>query len=619
MKKLVALFLVVAVSQSLFGQQMPLFSQYYWTDFMINPAFTGIKNTNRIQAGYRSQWTGFEGAPKTFHIGGHSSIKKYNLGLGGAVFADDRGGAIRQNGFQLNLAYNLKFNDFSGINFGVSALVNQYSYNGAEMVNIEPDAVLQTNVQQLVPDMNFGLVYHWKNKLFVGLSSNQLIQSKLNKFNVLNLAGETQLIRHYYLSGSYLAKLNDKWDAEPFVLTRTTFKGLPQFELGSKFTYIKLLTAGFSYRSNESVVLLAGINYKQFMLAYSYDVMVSKLRQYAGGSHELLLSYQFTSKEKQPKIKVEKVKDKDGDGIADQVDLCPEIKGVLSAKGCPDQDNDSIADAQDQCPTIAGLKEFNGCPDTDKDGIEDSKDECPNDKGLLALNGCPDSDGDGVADKDDNCPNVAGLSAYKGCPDTDGDGIIDSEDSCPTVKGILEMKGCPESDADLDGIVDKLDECPNEKGSVVLNGCPDADSDGIADKNDACPQVAGTIENKGCPFKKNRNIDDLMLKKLVCETGKNDITAASKLVLQEIAQVLKEEPTWTIEFAGHTDNVGDAAMNLQLSKKRAETVRNLLISYGIEASRIKANYFGETKPIANNNTPEGRTKNRRIDFKIVMD
>ena len=90
-------------------------------------------------------------------------------------------------------------------------------------------------------------------------------------------------------------------------------------------------------------------------------------------------------------------------------------------------------------------------------------------------------------------------------------------------------------------------------------------------------------------------------------------------MLQEIAQVLKEEPTWTIEFAGHTDNVGEAAMNLQLSKKRSETVRNLLISYGIEASRIKANYFGETKPIADNNTPEGRTKNRRIDFKFVMD
>ena len=618
MKKIGLILVTIAVNFSLSAQQLSMYSQYYWNDFVINPAFTGIKNTPRVQLGYRNQWIGFKGAPKTYTIGGHTSLKNTNMGIGGMIFSDDQGGAIQQNGVMLNYSYNLKLDKQSGISFGIAGILNQYGYNGSDIQNINPDATLQANVRQLVPDLNFGLVYHLKNKLYIGLASNQLIQSRLKKLNQFSTS-ENQLIRHYNLSASYISKINSTLKAEPYAMLRTTFIKAPQVELGAKMTYNDFVFGGLSYRNKESVVLLAGINYKQIMLAYSYDLIVSKLRQYAGGSHELLLAYHFTPKEKQPKIKVEKVKDKDGDGIADQVDLCPEIKGVLSAKGCPDQDNDSIADIQDQCPTIAGLKEFNGCPDTDKDGIEDSKDECPNDKGLLTLNGCPDSDGDGVADKDDNCPYVAGLSAYKGCPDTDGDGIIDSEDSCPTVKGILEMKGCPETDTDLDGIVDKLDECPNEKGLVALNGCPDKDSDGIADKNDACPQVAGPIENKGCPLKNKRNIDDLMLKKLVCETGKNDITAASKLVLQEIAQVLKKEPTWTIEFAGHTDNVGDAAMNLQLSKKRAETVRNLLISYGVEASRIKASYFGEMKPIADNNTPVGRTKNRRIDFKIVMD
>ena len=110
-----------------------------------------------------------------------------------------------------------------------------------------------------------------------------------------------------------------------------------------------------------------------------------------------------------------------------------------------------------------------------------------------------------------------------------------------------------------------------------------------------------------------------MKMKLVCATGKPDITEQSKLVVKEIAQVLKEEPTWTITIEGHTDNVGDANANLMLSKKRSESVRNLLISYGIDASRIKAGYFGELQPIADNATPEGRNKNRRIDFKFVMD
>lgn len=569
MKKLVALFLVVAVSQSLFGQQMPLFSQYYWNDFMINPAFTGIKNTNRVQAGYRSQWTGFDGAPKTFHIGGHSSIKKYNFGLGGAIFADDRGGAIRQNGFQLNLAYNLKFNDFSGINFGVSALVNQYSYNGADMVNIEPDAVLQTNVQQLVPDMNFGLVYHWKNKLFVGLSSNQLIQSKLNKFNVLNLASETQLIRHYYLSGSYLAQLNDKWDAEPFVLTRTTFRGLPQFELGSKFTFNKLLTAGLSYRSNESVVLLAGINYKQFMLAYSYDVMVSKLRQYAGGSHEILLAYRFNKQTKSPKVIIEQPKDSDGDGVADNEDDCPEKSGSKENRGCPD------------------------------------------------------SDGDGVIDKDDLCPNVKGLKEYKGCPDTDGDGVFDDLDECPKVVGLKENKGCPWPDSDNDGLSDNKDDCPTISGPVENRGCPygDTDGDGVNDNVDPCPKTVGPVANKGCPVieKKDQEVIDMAVKNLEFETSKDIIEESSKPSLNTLADKLKQKGEWNLLLSGHTDNVGDDDANMILSKNRAEAVKKYFISKGIAENRIKVNYFGETKPIADNSTPEGRQKNRRVEFVIVFE
>ena len=566
MKKIGLILVTIAVNFSLSAQQLSMYSQYYWNDFVINPAFTGIKNTPRVQLGYRNQWSGFKGAPKTYSIGGHTSLKNNNMGLGGMIFSDDQGGAIQQNGVMLNYSYNLKLDKLSGISFGIAGILNQYGYNGSDIQNINPDATLQTNVRQLVPDLNFGVVYHLKNKLYIGLASSQLIQSRLKKLNQFSTS-ENQLIRHYNLSASYISKINSTLTAEPYAMLRTTFIKAPQVELGAKMTYNDFVFGGLSYRNKESVIGLIGLNYMNFVFAYSYDFTLSAIRNYSGGSHEILLAYQFNKKSKSPEVVIEQPKqpkDSDGDGVADNEDLCPNVKGI---------------------------KEYKGCPDTDGDGIEDSKDECPNDKGLLALTGCPDSDGDGVADNEDLCPNVKGIKEYKGCPDTDGDGIIDSEDSCPTVKGILEMKGCP-----------------------------DSDGDGVADKDDNCPNVAGPIENKGCPLKQKRNIDELMKKKkLVCETGKNDITAASKIVLQEIAQVLKEEPTWTIEFAGHTDNVGEAAMNLQLSKKRSETVRNLLISYGVEASRIKANYFGETKPIADNNTVVGRNKNRRIDFKFVMD
>ncbi|OGS69780.1 MAG: hypothetical protein A3F91_06325 [Flavobacteria bacterium RIFCSPLOWO2_12_FULL_35_11] len=110
-----------------------------------------------------------------------------------------------------------------------------------------------------------------------------------------------------------------------------------------------------------------------------------------------------------------------------------------------DKDGDGVADCRDECPDVAGLAEFHGCPDTDGDGIPDKMDKCPTVAGLKMLHGCPDRDGDGTADKDDACPDVFGPKTNAGCPfkDTDGDGVIDLIDRCVTVKGPASNYGCP--------------------------------------------------------------------------------------------------------------------------------------------------------------------------------
>ncbi len=115
-----------------------------------------------------------------------------------------------------------------------------------------------------------------------------------------------------------------------------------------------------------------------------------------------------------------------------------------------DTDGDGVIDDNDKCPTVKGLAKYQGCPipDTDKDGINDEQDKCPTVAGLAKYQGCPvpDTDKDGINDEEDKCPTVAGLARYNGCPipDTDGDGVNDEEDKCPTVKGTVENNGCPE-------------------------------------------------------------------------------------------------------------------------------------------------------------------------------
>ena len=314
--------------------------------------------------------------------------------------------------------------------------------------------------------------------------------------------------------------------------------------------------------------------------------------------------------------------DTDGDGIKDIEDLCPQEAGLAEFKGCPDKDGDKIADKDDLCPDLAGDLKFKGCPDRDNDSIIDPKDDCPDTPGIAAFNGCPDTDGDGIKDDEDACPDVAGPLVNQGCPDTDNDGIFDFLDGCPETYGPKENKGCPWPDTDNDGLLDKDDDCPYLAGPIKNKGCPfqDTDNDGVLDKDDDCPNTAGPISNRGCPVieKEVEEILKTAFDNLEFETGKDVIKQASLPSLTELAEVLKKKSAWGLQISGHTDNVGDDQKNLILSKKRAEAVKAFMVSQGIDAARLSTLFFGETMPIATNDTPEGRQKNRRVEMKIIF-
>ncbi len=310
-------------------------------------------------------------------------------------------------------------------------------------------------------------------------------------------------------------------------------------------------------------------------------------------------------------------RDKDKDGVSNKYDKCKKSKGTCETKGCSDRDNDGIADDLDACPDVAGPIYMAGCPDRDGDSIADMNDSCPDIKGTLAMNGCPDTDGDGIADKDDACPTEAGTIAMKGCPDRDNDGVADKDDACPDVPGDKEHAGCPDSDGD--GIYDNLDKCPRDKGPKENNGCPyaDTDGDGILDKDDACPKVFGVKENKGCPAleKKELATIDFAFKNLLFETGKDIIKTSSYVSLNSLAKLLVDKG-YGLKIEGHTDSQGDDAMNLDLSNRRANAVKTYLISKGVAGTKLSTFGYGETQPIADNKTAEGRQKNRRVVMTI---
>lgn len=258
--------------------------------------------------------------------------------------------------------------------------------------------------------------------------------------------------------------------------------------------------------------------------------------------------------------------------------------------------------------------------DKDKDGVNDNLDECPDIAGTV--NGCPDRDKDGVADKNDKCPDIPGLVKYNGCPipDTDGDGINDEADQCPNEKGLVKYNGCPAPDTDKDGINDEEDKCPNEAGVAKYNGCPipDSDKDGVNDEEDKCPDLAGEKENGGCPVVKEevkKKIDEAA-KNVFFDFGSSKIKKESYKVLDEVAGILNGDKDLKLSIEGHTDNVGTAERNKLRSQERADAIKTYLISKNISADRLTATGFGYDKPVADNSTAAGRAKNRRVEMKL---
>lgn len=263
--------------------------------------------------------------------------------------------------------------------------------------------------------------------------------------------------------------------------------------------------------------------------------------------------------------------------------------------------------------------------DKDKDGVPDAEDACPDLAGSVLTKGCPDKDADGLPDNIDNCPNVAGSAKYKGCPipDTDKDGINDEEDKCPELAGSSAYMGCPIPDRDKDGINDELDECPDKPGTKEYKGCPipDTDGDGLNDKEDKCPTEAGDADNGGCPQIKQEIVEKVnyAAKSIFFEKSSDKLLAKSFQSLDEVAKILKENASLHLTIEGYTDNLGNPAFNQALSEKRANAVRAYLLKQGIEESKLKAKGFGSEKPVATNETAEGRAQNRRVELKLEQD
>ena len=347
------------------------------------------------------------------------------------------------------------------------------------------------------------------------------------------------------------------------------------------------------------------------------------------------------SKDCAPKRVLIKTKvDRDGDGILDDVDACPdspEDKDLFEDEdGCPDPDNDkdTVLDPLDKCPNTPGPVDNEGCPfgDRDADSVTDNVDECPDVPedidGDRDTDGRPDvdADKDGVEDCVPGCAPKGGEAGAESAA-----AVALACDRCPEPEDVdrfEDQDGCPEVDNDKDGVLDAADGCPNDPGPVENKGCPrvDTDGDGFFDDEDGCPKEPGIRHEddpsqNGCPKKFKLIVikkDKIEIKQQVqFDTGKATIKPASARLLAEVGEAIRSSQLTKVIIEGHTDDVGNDEFNMRLSQDRANSVRQWLIEKErVDPAILEAVGYGETKPIASNRTKAGRQENRRSEFRV---
>ena len=296
MKKLISI-LFICMTVSLYSQQVPFYSQYYFNPFVYNPAYTGSSQEIRAFLMHRNQWTGIQGAPVTtmFTIDGPIQGEKAGLGLN---FFSDRTDILSRTGARVAYSYgfDVKTDHHIKLGLGVGILNNKIDYERAVVDDVTDPNLFTTAQSRAVLDADFGIAYFWRD-LQVGVAMPQLLDNNIEYAQIDN---DDKVVygvkRHYIVSAGYHFEINENFDIDPLVLTRITPASPFQFDFGVMSSYQKLVWLGFTYKHQYAVgASVGGIINKKLYAGISYDIVFNDLAGYGGTSTELLVGYIFGS------------------------------------------------------------------------------------------------------------------------------------------------------------------------------------------------------------------------------------------------------------------------------------------------------------------------------------
>ncbi|MFZ5970320.1 MAG: type IX secretion system membrane protein PorP/SprF [Bacteroidota bacterium] len=285
------LLLLLASGITARAQQYPVFTQYYFNELVINPAYAGNHIQLSATAMYRNQWVNFPGAPRTFSFTTHTALLRNKVGVGLMVNHDEIG-SYKNDHIYGSYSYMLRF-PHSTLAMGLQAGVNVVGANFSRLDLQNPDDLSFAGFNSVKPNFGAGVLYNKKN-FFVGFSVPFIINSALTSGSFENIANEIRQKRFYFLRGGTILPLHRSKNVQinPSILVRSQ-EGQPlSMDLNMAVIFYEVFSVGTSWRSGDAFITFIDLKLsEQFHFAYSYDMTSSALNRFSNGSHEFMINY----------------------------------------------------------------------------------------------------------------------------------------------------------------------------------------------------------------------------------------------------------------------------------------------------------------------------------------
>lgn len=297
MKKTIITTSLILFSKYLFSQQLPLYSQYFFNSFLLNPAVAGSSEYLPVMLTVRQQWLGFKNAPSTQALSAHNYSDVLKIGYGGFLF-NDAYGPLSRTGAQLNFAYHIPMHNIeSKVSIGLGFKLYQYKYDQTSFDPIEKnDPALSYNlISQVCPESDFGIYLYGKNH-FLSLSAANILQYKID-FKGQNI-DKNYIVRHIFFLAGYKLNVNENITFEPSLFGKITLNTPNQFDFNLKCYYKSDYWLGLSYRTSNDLIVLIGAKFGSLFFGYSFDYPFYEMKKHSKGSHEITLGYYILEKKK---------------------------------------------------------------------------------------------------------------------------------------------------------------------------------------------------------------------------------------------------------------------------------------------------------------------------------